>query len=218
MPADLEQTYRATDDPGYYANARGELVAQLPRPLGRVLDVGCGAGEVGRSLRAAGADAVVGVEINPDAADAARTHLDEVHIGDAETLIHDGVLAGPFDTIVLYDVLEHLVDPAALLAELTPLAASGAHVHVSVPNARHFSLMRDLVLRGTFGYTDWGHRDRTHLRWFTRRDIEALVREGGWVVEQVQPSILGRNQIVDRVTRGRAREFIALQWSVLARR
>src|SRR6185312_6164443 len=123
-----------------------------------------------------------------------------------------------FDTIVLYDVLEHLVDPAALLAALAPLAADGARLHVSVPNARHFSLLRDLILRGTFGYTDWGHRDRTHLRWFTRRDAEALVAAHGWRIERVEPSILGRNRLVDRATGGHAREFIALQWAVLARR
>ncbi len=212
------QAFQVTDDPGYYANDRHELVAQLPRPLGRVLDVGCGAGEVGRSLRAAGASAVVGVEINPVAAEIARERLDEVHVGDAEALIREGALRGPFDTIVLYDVLEHLVDPAALLAALAPLAADGARVHVSVPNARHFSLVRDLVVRGTFGYADWGHRDRTHLRWFTRRDLEALVRDAGWQVARVEPAILGRNKLVDRVTRGRLREFIALQWAVLGRR
>lgn len=211
-------TFQATDDPGYYANARSDLVALLPRPLGSVLDVGCGAGEVGRSLRAAGAEELVGVEINADAAASARTLFDEVHVGDAEALSHDGTLRGPFDTIVLYDVLEHLVDPAALLAALTPLAADGAHVHISVPNARHFSLVRDLLVRGTFGYADWGHRDRTHLRWFTRRDIEALVQAQGWRIERVEPALYGRNRHVDRVTAGRAREFIALQWSVLARR
>jgi 2-polyprenyl-3-methyl-5-hydroxy-6-metoxy-1,4-benzoquinol methylase len=216
--ADSAPAFAATEAPGYYANARGELVALLPRPLGRVLDVGCGAGEVGRSLRAAGADAIVGVEINAAAAQAAGDLLDEVHVGDAEALIRDGALRGPFDTIVLYDVLEHLVDPSALLAALGPLAAPGARLHVSVPNARHFSLVRDLVLRGTFGYADWGHRDRTHLRWFTRRDVEALVAAQGWRIEQVEPAIYGRNRIVDRATAGRAREFIALQWSVLARR
>jgi 2-polyprenyl-3-methyl-5-hydroxy-6-metoxy-1,4-benzoquinol methylase len=216
--AESTNAFVATDDPGYFANARADLVAMLPQPLGRVLDVGCGAGEVGRSLRAAGAATLVGVELNADAAAAARAHFDEVHVGDVEALVHDGALGGPFDTFVLYDVLEHLVDPAALLVTLGPLAAEGARVHVSVPNARHFSLMRDLVVRGTFGYTDWGHRDRTHLRWFTRRDLEALLRTSGWRVDRVEPAIYGRNRIVDRVTVGRAREFIALQWSALARR
>jgi 2-polyprenyl-3-methyl-5-hydroxy-6-metoxy-1,4-benzoquinol methylase len=211
-------TFAATDDSGYYTNERADLVARLPRPLGRVLDVGCGAGGVGRSLRAAGADELVGVELNAAAAAQAATVFDAVLTGDAEALVDEGALRGPFDTVVLYDVLEHLVDPAQLLARLYPLVAAGGHVHVSVPNARHFSLLRDLMLRGTFGYTDWGHRDRTHLRWFTRRDIVALVTESGWRIEDVAPSILGRNRIVDRLTLGRTREFIALQWAVLATR
>jgi 2-polyprenyl-3-methyl-5-hydroxy-6-metoxy-1,4-benzoquinol methylase len=215
---DPVQAFGATEAAGYYANDRAELVARLPRPLGRVLDVGCGAGEVGRSLRAAGAIRLTGLEVNATAAAAASEPFDEVLVGDAEVLARDGALEGPFDTVVLYDVLEHLVDPAALLSALAPLVVAGGRMHVSVPNARHFSLMRDLILRGTFGYTDWGHRDSTHLRWFTRRDIVALVADGGWRIQDVTPSILGRNRIVDRLTLGRAREFIALQWAVLATR
>lgn len=211
-------SFVATEAAGYYANDRAELVARLPRPLGRVLDVGCGAGEVGRSLRAAGAASLTGVELNATAAEAARAHFDEVLVGDVEALARAGALQGPFDTVVLYDVIEHLVDPAALLAAIDPLVAAGGRVHVSVPNARHHSLVRDLVLRGTFGYTEWGHRDRTHLRWFTRRDLVRLLADAGWRIADVAPSILGRNRLVDRVTLGRAREFLALQWAVLASR
>ena len=78
--------------------------------------------------------------------------------------------------------------------------------------------MRDLVLRGTFGYTDWGHRDRTHLRWFTRRDIEALLAATGWPVVESSPALMGREATLDRLTGGALREFLALQWHVLARR
>ena len=75
-------------------------------------------------------------------------------------------------------MLEHLVDPERVLRDLHAVAAPGARLQVSLPNARHVSLMKDLIFRGTFGYTDWGHRDRTHLRWFTRRDIvDAMERD-----------------------------------------
>jgi 2-polyprenyl-3-methyl-5-hydroxy-6-metoxy-1,4-benzoquinol methylase len=201
---------------GYYANPRVEVVAKIPPPLGRVLDVGCGSGGVARTLRAAGAERVEGVEINAQMAEQAREVLDAVHVGAVEAVLDGGGLEGPFDTIVLYDVLEHLVDPLAVLRALHAIAAPGARVHVSVPNARHFSLIVDLVLRGTFGYTEWGHRDVTHLRWFTRRDIEAALAETGWTVTAASPAVLGRNRLVDRLTFGRAREFIALQWHVLA--
>jgi 2-polyprenyl-3-methyl-5-hydroxy-6-metoxy-1,4-benzoquinol methylase len=208
--------YQQTSAAGYFENARADVVAKIPPPLGRVLDVGCGAGGVGASLRAAGAERVVGIEVHEPSAERARSVLDAVHVGAVEEVLAD--VDESFDTFVLYDVLEHLVDPAAVLRELTGLGAPGARVHVSVPNARHWSLVRDLVVRGTFGYTDWGHRDRTHLRWFTRRDIEALLAATGWTVVESSPAVFGHDATLDRLTGGALREFLALQWHVLARR
>ena len=210
--------YEQTSASGYFENERADVVAKLPRPLGRVLDVGCGAGGVGRSLRAADAERIVGIEIHAPSADRARAILDEVHVGAVEQVLADGLVQGPFDTFVLYDVLEHLVDPAGVLRALVPLAAPAARAHVSVPNARHWTLQRDLVVRGTFGYTEWGHRDRTHLRWFTPCDIEALLAGTGWPVVESSPALMGREVTLDRLTRGTLREFLALQWHVLARR
>jgi 2-polyprenyl-3-methyl-5-hydroxy-6-metoxy-1,4-benzoquinol methylase len=210
--------FQHTADPGYFENERRDLVAKLPRPLGRVLDVGCGAGGVGRALRDAGAADLTGVELDPGAGARARSVFGEVHEGTVERVLAEGRLRGPYDTVVLYDVLEHLVDPAEVLRGLRTLCAPGARVHVSVPNARHFSLLGDLALRGTFGYTEWGHRDASHLRWFTRRDAERLLEAEGFGVLRSDPAVLGRGRTVDRLTLGRLTEFLALQWHVLARR
>jgi 2-polyprenyl-3-methyl-5-hydroxy-6-metoxy-1,4-benzoquinol methylase len=210
--------YEQTSASSYFEAERADVVAKLSPPLGRVLDVGCGAGGVGRSLRAAGADRIVGIEIHAPSAERARAILDEVHVGAVEQALTDGRVQGPFDTFVLYDVLEHLVDPAAVLSALTPLAAPGARAPVSVPNARHWSLVRDLVVRGTFGYAEWGHRDRTHLRWFTRRDVEALLAATGWTPVDSSPAVFGHDATLHRITRGALGEFLALQWHVLARR
>jgi 2-polyprenyl-3-methyl-5-hydroxy-6-metoxy-1,4-benzoquinol methylase len=204
-----------TKPAGYYANQRPDLVAELPRPLGSVLDVGCGEGAVGALLREQGAERLTGIEIEADAAAAAREIYDEVHVGGVEGVLPE--LRGPFDAILCYDVLEHLVDPGAVLGKLRGLAAPGGHLHVSVPNARHFSLVRDLVVRGTFGYTEWGHRDNTHLRWFTRRDIVGAVERAGWRVVSTSHPPLGRSKGLDRVTRGRSSEFLVAQVYVLAR-
>jgi 2-polyprenyl-3-methyl-5-hydroxy-6-metoxy-1,4-benzoquinol methylase len=201
---------------GYFDNPRVDAVARLPRPVGTVLDVGCGAGGVGATLRAAGATRIVGIEPHAPSAARAREVLDEVHEGTVEDVLARGDVTGPFDTIVAYDVLEHVVDPVPVVTALLPLAAPGGRLHVSVPNARHFSLFLDLFVRGTMGYTDWGHRDRTHLRWFTRRDLEALVRDAGWTPVRTDANVLGRNATVDRLTFGRLREFLALQYQVLA--
>jgi len=185
---------------GYFEQDRAELVRLLPEPLGRVLDVGCGEGATGRSLREAGADWISGVELDP-----VEEQLDR--------------LSRPFDTILAYDVLEHLVDPWRLLHRLHGVAAPGARIHVSVPNARHWTLLRDLILRGTFGYTPAEHRDVTHLRWFTRRDLIDLLESTGWGVATVD---FGRLRPVSRLaaklTWGRSPEFLAYQLSALARR
>jgi 2-polyprenyl-3-methyl-5-hydroxy-6-metoxy-1,4-benzoquinol methylase len=199
----------------YFEQARPELVRVLPERVGRVLDVGCGAGGVGRALRER-ADTLTGVELVPEAAEVARTFYDRVEVGAVEDVLPH--LGGPFDTILAYDVLEHLVDPSAVLRGLHGLAAPGALLHVSVPNARHWSLVRDLVVRGTFGYTEWGHRDRTHLRWFTPTDVAALLADAGWAVERSGHAPLSApGRLLARLTRGRSAEFLVYQWWALAR-
>jgi SAM-dependent methyltransferase len=202
---------------GYYDQERADLVAVLPHPLGRVLDVGCGEGGAAGPLRAAGADWISGIELYPPAADRARAVYDEVVTGRAEDSI--GRLSGPFDTILAYDVLEHLAEPRLVLDRLHVVAADNARLHVSVPNARHWSLARDLLVRGTFGYGEAGHRDETHLRWFTRRDLETLLAAAGWdPVAGSHPALDGRRRTLHRMTRGKVAELTFVQWVVLAHR
>jgi 2-polyprenyl-3-methyl-5-hydroxy-6-metoxy-1,4-benzoquinol methylase len=199
----------------YYGLDRADAVARLPKPLGRVLDVGCGAGGAAGPLRACGASWISGIELMPEPAAIAEQRYEEVRVGDAlEQVIH---VAAPFDTILCYDVLEHLYDPLALVRSLLRVAAAGAHLHVSVPNARHVSLLRDLILRGTFGYAPYGHRDATHLRWFTRADIARLVSESGWVVQGTSAAGLQwKSRALHRATGGWSSEYLSAQWYVLA--
>ena len=105
-----------------------------------------------------------------------------------------------------------------MLVALRGLTAPGGRLHISIPNARHFSLLVDLVVRGTFGYQEWGHRDSTHLRWYTRRDLIALVEGAGWKVAWARaPVFTGRyDRLLDRLTFGTTREFNCLQWHLLA--
>ena len=202
---------------GYYGLERADVVAKLPVPIGRVLDVGCGEGGVARSLRAAGATEVVGIEIVPAAAKVAEQSTDQVVCGSVEDALAGTEITGPFDTVCCYDVLEHLVDPPTVLKRLRELSTDSSHLHISIPNARHFSLVFDLVRHGTFGYTEHGHRDNTHLRWYTKRDLIEMVETCGWRILSVQPAIPGgKNKYVDAVTRKRAREFLAIQWHLLA--
>lgn len=211
---------RRPKPPGYYGETRANVVEELPLPLGRVLDVGCGEGGANEPLRARGATWISGIELLPGPAARAAERYDEVEVGDALEALER--VAGPFDTILCYDVLEHLVDPAALVRRLRELARPGGRLHVSVPNARHYSLARDLVFRGTFGYTDWGHRDSTHLRWFTRNDVKRLLEDAGWSVVSTVPSALHRLRDLKlrapgRLVHGLGGEFFSRTWYILAR-
>src|SRR4051812_9406742 len=126
----------------YFSQERPELVAQLPARLGRLLDIGCGTGGVGRAVRDR-VDYLAGIELEPDAAAAARAAYDQVVTGRVEDSL--GELEGPFDTVLAYDLLEHLASPDEVLRRLHEVTAAGTLLHVSVPNARHWSLVRDLV-------------------------------------------------------------------------
>jgi 2-polyprenyl-3-methyl-5-hydroxy-6-metoxy-1,4-benzoquinol methylase len=196
----------------YYRDERADLVGLLPHPLGSVLDVGCGGGANGPGLKAAGAERLTGIEPVSDAGESARESYDEVLLGTVEE--HLPKLTGPFDTILCWDVLEHLVDPWAVLRDLRAIASEGGRLQVSLPNARHVSLFYDLIVRGTFGYRELGHRDNTHLRWFTRRDIEEAVEGAGWVLNSTRRDA-GRRAI-GKLGRRIAPEFFTVQWHLLA--
>jgi SAM-dependent methyltransferase len=210
----------ADKPPGYYGSGRGEVISQLEPPLGRVLDVGCGEGAAADALRAAGASWISGIEIMPRPAAVAAERYDQVVVGDAREALSE--VSSPFDTILCYDVLEHLVDPGALVDQLRQTVVPGGRLHISVPNARHYSLVRDLVFRGTFGYRSYGHRDATHLRWFTRGDMTELLETRGWRVVSTTPGAIDRIRelplpLPRRLVYGIGGEFMTQQWFLLAR-
>jgi 2-polyprenyl-3-methyl-5-hydroxy-6-metoxy-1,4-benzoquinol methylase len=170
-----------------YSAERPELAPFIPPTPGRVLDIGCGTGGFGRTLRrSGGVQEIWGVEPVPEAAEQARTVYDEVRTGffpDASL----GLPAGAFDTVLMLDVLEHLVEPAEALAAVLPLLAADGVVVASIPNVRHFSVWWPLVRHGTWTYTETGLLDRTHLRWFTSATMRELFETSGYRVLGLEP-------------------------------
>ena len=147
------------------------LVSAIGRPR-FVLDVGCGSGLNGAAAKRRGAH-VTGVEIEPAAAAQARTRLDTVHTGDLFTAPLES-----YDLILLADVLEHLVDPAAALRHLLPHLDDGGHVIASLPNVAAWT-NRLSLLAGRWDYQPSGILDETHLRFFTLRSAVRLLEEAG---------------------------------------
>jgi len=168
--------YEATVAPD--ANTSQSVLLDLVGWHKSVLDIGCATGYLGEALIARGCT-VTGVEIDPEAAEEARARLNRVIVGDLAQLDLDAVLSSDrFDVVVMGDVLEHMVDPDALLLRAVSLLSPGGSVVISVPNVAHGSL-RLALLQGRWQYKDRGLLDRTHLRFFTRPAVEALVRDAG---------------------------------------
>jgi SAM-dependent methyltransferase len=160
---------------------RPELTRRLPDGVLRVLDAGCGAG--GGIALAKGRNpgwTVTGIERDPFLAARARRLCDRVLEGDLADVLR-GLEAGAerFDALVFADVLEHLEDPVAALSAGRRLAAPRATLLVSVPNAGHLSVVRDL-LAGRFDPVPAGLCDAGHLRWFTRPFLADVLAEAGW--------------------------------------
>lgn len=89
--------------------------------------------------------------------------------------------------IVYGDVLEHLSDPARVLASLNHSLREDGIVIVSVPNVAHIWVRLQLLL-GRFDYADRGILDRTHLRFFTRRSFLRLLAEAKLALVELMPT------------------------------
>jgi 2-polyprenyl-3-methyl-5-hydroxy-6-metoxy-1,4-benzoquinol methylase len=165
----------ASPAPGYFEFVRPELLELIPRTARKVLDIGCGAGRLGEVLKSRQGATVVGIELTEAAGQAARTRLDEVLIGDVEKMDLP-FPEGSFDSVVCGDVLEHLREPGNLLSRIHRWLRPGGVLIASIPNVRHHSVLR-MLLAGDWTYEPAGLLDRTHLRFFTRRSIEKLLRD-----------------------------------------
>lgn len=142
----------------------------------KVLDIGCGTGELGAVLRARGHH-VTGVDMI-----APEKELDAFYEADiARGLPQE--LRGPFDLAILGDVLEHVPEPEALLAQARARLAPKARVLVSLPNVVHWSV-RAQVLLGRFDYGNQGILDRGHLRFYTHKTARRMFERAGFSVAE----------------------------------
>jgi 2-polyprenyl-3-methyl-5-hydroxy-6-metoxy-1,4-benzoquinol methylase len=152
------------------------ILAWLAEGRGRrLLDVGAADGLLSRHLSERGFK-VTGLEADPALAAAGAAHCERMVIADLDRGVP--ALDGDFDVIVCGDVLEHLSDPARTLAALVELLVAGGQVVISVPNVAHL-WVRLSLLAGRFDYAERGILDRTHLRFFTRRSLDALIAGAG---------------------------------------
>lgn len=103
----------------------------------RVLDVGCGGGILAESMAERGAE-VTGIDMGEAPLAVARLHLREVGLfvdyqhSTAEAFA--GAHPGEFDVVTCLEMLEHVPDPASVIAACAQLVRPGGHVFFSTIN------------------------------------------------------------------------------------
>lgn len=194
------------------------MLAFVPSSARRILDVGCGTGLFASRLKKKLSAEVWGIELEPEAAALASPRLDRVLAGDVLNLF--GKLPkGAFDCIVLNDILEHLVEPEALLVGLRSKLAADGRLVASIPNVRYFPNLWELVIRGRWEYSDEGILDRTHLRFFTRRSMVKLFERCGYRLQSmtgIHATCSWKFRLVNILTLGRWWDMKYLQFACVA--
>jgi 2-polyprenyl-3-methyl-5-hydroxy-6-metoxy-1,4-benzoquinol methylase len=168
----------------YYSCDRSEMLAFITGSPKSVLELGCGEGVFGAELNKRFGCRVVGIDSSESAALIAAKRIDQVHVADINSMDFS-VLKENFDLVIANDVLEHLADPWGVVSRIRPHISAGGSFIASIPNMRCYKVLLDLLFKAEWRYVDAGILDRTHLRFFTRKSMQALFDESGYVVEQV---------------------------------
>lgn len=142
-----------------------------------VVDVGCAGGLGTAALRRSGCLAI-GVELEQHLVDEIRRHPETANLpavrGDGTRL---PIASASVDAACAVEVLEHLADPAAVLAELRRILRPGGRLCIAVPTAyteRAYDRLHP-------GYT----ANAGHLRRFDRLEMTSLLRDAGFSLDRV---------------------------------
>jgi ubiquinone/menaquinone biosynthesis C-methylase UbiE len=166
-----EQRITLIDRHHYYAKQVQRLVQSLVTPKSRVLEVGCGLGDLLGTLNASRA---VGIDISPRMIEQARHRHPELDLRVADASC-DALPEGPFDAIILSDSIGLFDDIQVVLERLRPLLSPRGRLVVTYYN---FLWEPSLRLAEQLGIkTAWPDQN-----WLSMTDIENLLYLSGYEV------------------------------------
>jgi homoserine O-acetyltransferase len=180
---------RAADVPGragktpISARLDYRMIAEIVTPGSRVLDLGCGEGELLAWLRDYKDVDARGVEIDPNKVRSAIARGVSAYQGDVEQGLAD-YPDGTFDFVVLSQTLQEMRYPLRVLREML---RAGRHAIVSFPNFGHWTTRLSHLLSGRSPRTklfpyDW--YESPNLHFLTIEDFALLCRQQNWIIER----------------------------------
>jgi 2-polyprenyl-3-methyl-5-hydroxy-6-metoxy-1,4-benzoquinol methylase len=163
----------------------GRLLTRVGRDK-KVLELGSSTGYLTSAMTDHFGCSVTGVEVDADAALAARARGHEVLVLDLDKANLAQALAGrKFDVVLCADVLEHLRSPEQTLRQLTSLLSEDGYLVCSIPHVGHGDIRLSL-LTGRLPYRPTGLLDHTHMQFFTRALLEELFESADFCIEKVE--------------------------------
>lgn len=181
--------------PAFVRSRLDEVVGAFEpyRDANRWLDVGCGAGTLLEAVVGRGWEAI-GTEVSAGGAEAVRARGFDIRVGELDAL---ALPAEGFDVVSLVEVVEHVPDPRALLADAARLVRPGGAVYVTTPHGRGISA-RALGARWSVVAPP------EHLQLFSVHGMRAVAAAAGLEVVRLQTHAVNPAELVAGLRRMRA--------------
>lgn len=217
--------YYTTKINAYYSHIRKDILPYIPViKSARFLDIGCSGGNTLCYLKESKIiEEAVGVDfMDIPGSNQSNPLIDRFIVADVQ---QQGLNlpVNHFDILLCADVLEHLQDPWSSLDYLKSFLKPNGLIIISIPNIREFRAMWKIFGRGDFAYSPSGILDKTHLRFFCKKNIRHLVTGGGFIIEKTVPTfytcpLQKRRKLFNALSLGLFEQFLAQQYIVTARK